>query len=74
MGYDGNDKKAHQFHLRSKRYVVISPHGFSLVRAAVDFAILERISGFATSQDLPDRDYCKFICGAPTIFQGYGIK
>ena len=47
---------------------------FSFVRAAVACAILDRISGFATSQGFPERDCCKFICGAPTIFQGYGIK
>ena len=54
-----NGKGVHQFHLRSKRYFVISPHGFSLVKAAVACAILERISGFATSKGIPERDVAK---------------
>ena len=43
----GNDKRAHQLHLWSKRYVVLSLQiVFSFVRAAAAWAILERIWGF----------------------------
>ena len=61
------------------RYILLSLQiGCSFVRAAVACAILERISGseggFATSQDLPEKDFCKIICGAPTTFQGHGIE
>ena len=38
---------------------------------AMDFASSIRAAGNRTRWE---RDYCEFICGAPTTFQGYGIE
>ena len=60
----GNDKGAHQLHLWSKRYVVISPNVFSFVRATVACAILdvysETTAPYLVSQAFTHVCHCKF--------------
>ena len=54
------DERPRQLNLKSKRDVLVPPYIFSLERAAIVWAILERISGFDPSLEKIAPRYLKF--------------